>query len=265
MNSRLLLGGAVIIALVWSCSCQRIKGEDVEYRAGGEVMNGYVAHDAWTLGQRPGVLVVHEWWGHNDYARKRADMLAGLGYVAMALDMYGGGRKAGHPSDAGKFAGEVMKNFDTAVERFNAALEILKKRPDVDPGRIAAIGYCFGGGVVLNMARHGADLRGVVSFHGSLAAVKPAKRGAVKAKILVLNGADDPFTSREQVASLKKEMADAGAAFTFLDYPGAKHSFTNPAADRYGKEFKLPLEYNAEADRKSWEEMRKFLVSVFEE
>jgi dienelactone hydrolase len=168
-----------------------------------------------------------------------------------------------HPEDAGKFSSELMKNFDTAKARFMAAMEFLKKQPTVDSGRIAAIGYCFGGGIVLNMARQGVDLKGVASFHGSLAAVKPAQPGTVKAKILVLHGADDKFVTPEQIEAFKLEMKNAGAEIQFIAYPGAIHSFTNPDADEYAKKFNLPLGYNAEADKKSWEELRKFLEKIF--
>ncbi len=240
-----------------------IKGKDVSYEAGGVKMTGYLAYDESVLGERPGVLVVHEWWGLNDYARRRARMLAELGYAALAVDMYGGGRTARHPDDARKFSSEVMKNFDTAKARFIAALDFLKKQPMVDPSRIAAVGYCFGGGVVLNMARQGVDLKGVASFHGTLTPVEPAKPGSIKAKILVLNGADDKFVPREQVQAFKQEMRAAGADFKFVDYPGALHSFTNPGADEYGRKFGLPLAYDAEADKQSWNELKLFLRKVF--
>lgn len=241
----------------------RIRQKTVEYSSGGVVMKGYLAYDTELRTKRPGVLVVHEWWGHNEYARKRARMLAEMGYVALAVDMYGGGRQADHPEDAGKFSSELMKNFDLAQKRFTAAMDFLKKQRPVDPSNIAAIGYCFGGGIVLNMARQGADLKGVASFHGSLAAVKPAQPGAVKAKILVLHGADDTFTTPGQIEAFKKEMKDAGADMTFISYPGAIHSFTNPDADLYAKKFKLPLGYSAEADKKSWDELKKFLEVIF--
>ncbi|MDA8084779.1 MAG: dienelactone hydrolase family protein [Nitrospiraceae bacterium] len=235
----------------------------VEYSSGGVTMKGYLAYDAGLKGKRPGILVVHEWWGLNDYARRRARMLAELGYVALALDMYGEGRQAVHPDDAGKFSSELMKNFDVAKARFLAAMDFLKKQRSVDPANIAAIGYCFGGGVVLNMARQGVDLKGVASFHGGLAAVKPAQPGSIKAKILVLNGGDDTFTTPQQIEAFRQEMKDAGADMTFITYPGAKHSFTNPDADAYAKKFNLPLAYNAEADRKSWDELKKFLKTIF--
>ena len=155
----------------------KVTGREVEYKTGATVLKGYLAQDSALQGKRPAVLVVHEWWGHNDYARQRARMLAEQGYVALAVDMFGDGKTAMHPDDAGRFAGEVMKNKAVGEARFNAALAFIKQQPAVDPARIAAIGYCFGGGVVLHMARQGADLKGVVSFHGSLATDSPAKRG----------------------------------------------------------------------------------------
>ena len=240
-----------------------IEGKEVSYSADGVVMKGYLAYDRNVTGRRPGVLVVHEWWGYNEYTRKRARMLAEIGYTALAVDMYGEGKQAMHPDDAAKFSSELMKNFDTAKARFMAAKAFLEKQPTVDPERIAAIGYCFGGGIVLNMARLGVDLKGVASFHGSLAAVKPAQPGAIKAKILVLHGADDKFITPEQVAAFKNEMKNAHAKFRFIAYPGASHGFTNPDADEYAKKFNLPLGYNAEADKKSWEELKTFLQMIF--
>jgi dienelactone hydrolase len=243
----------------------RIAGKTVEYSAQGAVMKGYLAYDEQIRGKRPGVLVVHEWWGLNDYARKRARMLAELGYTALAVDMYGDGKQAKHPDDAGKFSLELMKNFEVAKARFMAAMDFLKQQPTVDPTRIAAIGYCFGGGVVLNMARQGVDLRGVASFHGDLTAVKLAQPGSVKAKILVLHGGADKFITPEQIEVFKQEMKSAGADFQFISYPGAVHSFTNPDADELGKKYNMPIAYNAEADKKSWGELKEFLTKIFKE
>jgi len=241
----------------------KIIGQSVDYASQGATLKGYLAFDESIEGKRPGVLVVHEWWGLNEYARKRAQMLAELGYIALAVDMYGDGKTAMHPDDAGKFSSELMKNFDVAKTRFLAALDFLKQQPMVDQKKIAAIGYCFGGGVVLNMARQGADLKGVASFHGSLAAIRPAKIGIVKAKILVLHGEDDTFVKPEQIEGFKKEMSEAKVDFQFISYPGAVHSFTSPDADALGKKFNLPLAYNADADKKSWDELRMFLKKIF--
>jgi dienelactone hydrolase len=240
-----------------------VKGTEITYRAGDTVLKGYLATDTAQKGPRPGILVVHEWWGQNDYARKRARMLAELGYTALALDMYGDGKTAEHPDDAGKFSGELRKNMPVAKARFLAALKLLQSQPNVQADKIAAIGYCFGGGVVLEMARRGVDLKGVASFHGSLGTAQPAQAGEVKAKVLVLNGDADPFTKPEQIVAFKKEMQAAGVDFKFIGYPGAKHSFTNPDADRYGQKFKLPLAYNEEADRASWAEMQRFFQQIF--
>jgi dienelactone hydrolase len=255
----------LLLALVVSCSGNKpplIKTEEVTYSADSVTMMGYLAYDTYLEGKRPGVLVVHEWWGHNEYARKRARMLAEMGYVALALDMYGGGKKADHPEDAGRFAAAVMQNMDQAKGRFLAALDLLKKNENTDPNRVAAIGYCFGGGIVLNMARLGVDVKGVASFHGSLGTANPAQPGTVKAAMLVCNGADDPFTTAEQIEQFKKEMTDAKVDLTFKSYPGAKHSFTNPEADVLGKQFNLPLAYNEAADKASWEDMKGFFKKI---
>jgi dienelactone hydrolase len=241
----------------------KVTGREVAYKDGATVLKGYLAQDSALQGKRPAVLVVHEWWGHNDYARQRARMLAEQGYVALAVDMYGDGKTAMHPDDAGRFAGEVMKNKAVGEARFNAALAFIRQQPAVDPARIAAIGYCFGGGVVLHMARQGADLKGVVSFHGSLATDAPAKEGAVKARVLVFNGESDKMIPPEQVAAFKEEMTRAGASFRYVGYPGVRHSFTNPEADALAVKFKLPLAYDKEADRDSWAQTKQFFQEIF--
>jgi dienelactone hydrolase len=240
-----------------------IKGEEVEYKAGSTVHKGYLVYDDAVTGKRPGVLVVHEWWGHNEHARHSARKLAEAGYVALALDMYGDGKRADHPDQAGKFAGEVGKNLPLMKSRFGAGMKLLRKQAQVDGKRVAAIGYCFGGSVVLQMAREGENLRGVASFHGGLATEHPAKPGKVKARVLVLNGADDLMVPAEQIAAFKKEMESARADYKFVNYPGAKHSFTNPDADANGAKFNLPLAYNAQADQESWAELQSFLKDVF--
>ncbi|MEK6742365.1 MAG: dienelactone hydrolase family protein [Nitrospirota bacterium] len=258
----------MVIALVMvgaglAAAAPKIEGKPVEYTAGGVTLKGYIAYDANVKGTRPGVLVVHEWWGQNEYVRKRARMLAELGYTALALDMYGEGKMAEHPGDAGKFSSEVMKNFPVAKERFFAAMDFLKKQPTVDPARIAAVGYCFGGGVVLNMARQGVDLKGVASFHGSLAVVKPDQPTPIRAAVRVYNGADDKFIPAEAIEGLKMEMADGKVNFMFTNYPGAVHSFTNPDATELAKKFNMPIAYNAAADKGSWEDMQKFFKEIF--
>lgn len=257
-----------ILLISLSCSENKQQGstlveQEIEYSDNGTVMKGFLVYDGSIEGKRPGVLVVHEWWGHNEYARKRARMLAELGYTALAVDMYGNGKQANHPDEAGKFAMAVYQNMEEAKARFNAALELLKNHPTTDPEKTAAIGYCFGGGVVLHMARFGADLDAVVSFHGSIQTENPAKPNEVKAKILVCNGADDKFVTEEQIEAFKEEMDNAGVDYKFINYPGAVHSFTNPIADSLGKKFNLPLAYNKNADEKSWEEMIKSFDEVF--
>ena len=241
-----------------------IEGKEVSYSEGGTTFKGYLATDSANKGKRPGILVVHEWWGHNDYARKRARMLAELGYTALAVDMYGDGKQASHPGDAKKFSSAVFQNMPSAKARFLAAMDLLKSQPTVDGEKIAAIGYCFGGGVILAMARMGVDLDGVASFHGSLKTPSPAKKGAIKGKVLVLNGAADPFVKAEDISNFKKEMTDAGVDFKLVNYPDAKHAFTNPEADTNAQKFNLSaLQYNEAADRESWAEMQKFLKEIF--
>jgi dienelactone hydrolase len=254
----------VLALLFFSLPLQaKVIGEEVSYEHNGVTFKGYIAYDNSVMGKRPGVLVVHEWWGHNAYARKRADMLAELGYTALALDMYGEGKQAHHPKDAGAFSAAVKANMAEAEGRFMAAYEVLANHKTVNKKKIAAIGYCFGGQMVLEMARRGVDLKGVVSFHGSLVTNSPAQKGKVKAKVLVLNGAADPFVKPEQIQAFEAEMKAAAVDYRIHHYPGAKHAFTNPQATEYGQKFGIPLAYNAAADEQSWAEMKKFLKSIF--
>lgn len=263
MTKTVISAAMIIAASISNFARAEIRSEVVDYQIEGQPFQGYLSYDAAITDQRPGVLVVHEWWGHNAYARKRADMLAAMGYTAFALDMYGTGKLAKHPDDAQKFMQATLADIKVAETRFNAAKSILQQHPTVMNNKIAAIGYCFGGGTVLHMARVGADLAGVVSFHGSLASKTTAQAGQVKAKMLVLNGAADPFVTPEQINALKQEMQHAGADLVFVNYPGVKHSFTNPEADDFGKQFNMPLAYNAEADKDSWQRMQVFLKQVF--
>jgi len=258
-----LIFGLVVMGL--SSAEAKIIGKNVEYAAQGVVLKGYLAYDNSISNKRPGILVVHEWWGLNNYARKRARMLAELGYTALAVDMYGDGKQAQHPDDAGKFSSAVMNNFDAAKARFLAAEDFLKKQPTVDSKRLGAIGYCFGGGIVLNMARQGTDILGVSSFHGNLKAVKPAEPGMVRAKIRVYTGADDKFVPADAIESFKKEMTNAKADFKVIVFPGAVHSFTNPEATKLGEKYNLPLAYNAKADKESWEDMKIFYKELFKQ
>jgi len=258
-KARVFTIAAALLALTSGVSAA-VRTKDVEYRQGDTVLQGFFAWDDAAKGRRPGVLVVHEWWGHNEHARNQSKRLAQAGYVGFALDMYGKGKVATHPKDAEAFMTEAVKDPAVMTARFNAALAELKRDPHVDPEKIAAIGYCFGGGVVLAMARSGADLDAVVTFHGHLATQTPAEKGKVKARVLVLTGADDPMIPPQQVEAFKSEMTAAGAKFEVVSFPGAKHSFTNPQADKTGMD---GLAYNAEADRKSWAAMLDLFRQVF--
>jgi dienelactone hydrolase len=252
-----MLFAVLLLASIAVSSHAAVVAEEVAYRHGGTEFRGVLYYDDAIEGERPGVLVVHEWWGLNEYAKERAGMLAAMGYVAFALDMYGEGKTTDHPQTAGEWAGMVSGELGT--ERFEAAYALLRNSKLTADGEIAAIGYCFGGGVVLSVAKAGVDLRGVVSFHGSLPlqAVAP---GTIKAKILVCHGADDPFTSAEQVQEFQQSLRDAGADWEFISYGGAKHSFTVKGADSRG----IPaLQYNAEADQRSWAAMQLFLDEIF--
>jgi|WetSurMetagenome_2_1015567.scaffolds.fasta_scaffold142555_2 dienelactone hydrolase len=240
-----------------------VTGNTVTYVANGDTLKGYIAYDDKTTDPRPGILVVHEWWGNNDYSRHRADMLAQLGYIAFALDMFGNGKQASNPDDAKKFVMDVTGKPGLMESRFRAALEQLRQNKLVDASRLGAIGYCFGGGVVLGMARRGLPLNAVVSFHGGLASPKPVDKGAVKGSLLVCNGAADTFVSAEEIKNFKSEMTNAGVKFTFIDYPDAVHAFTNPNATELGKKFNLGIAYNEKADKKSWEDMKNFFTKIF--
>ena len=253
----------IALLFLTTTSYGAVKSEDISYKEGKTVLKGYLAYDDAIKGKRPGVLVVHEWWGHNDYARKRARMLARLGYTALAVDMYGDGKTANHPEDAKKFSNAVGSNLPLAKARFLAALKVLQGHNTVATDKTAAIGYCFGGGMVLQMARQGIDLDGVVSFHGSVATKTPAQPGKVKAKILVFNGANDSFVSPQQIAAFNQEMSAAGVTYSFVNLGGAKHSFTNPEADEFARKFKMPIAYNKAADDKSWQGMQTFFKEIF--
>jgi dienelactone hydrolase len=249
-----------VVLLSLSPKDATVKTRELDYRAGDTALQGFIAWDDAARGRRPGVLVVHEWWGMNEHARNQARRLAEAGYVGFALDMYGKGKVTTHPQDAQAFVSEVTKDPAVLAARFNAALEQLKRDPHVDTTRIAAIGYCFGGAVVLGMARSGADLAAVVTFHGALATTSPAQPGKVKARVLVLAGGADPFVPPEQLEAFKREMQAAGARFDVITYPGAKHGFTNPAAATYG----MPqLAYDAAADRESWAAMLKLFKEIW--
>lgn len=243
-------------------SAPSYKSKELSYSIDGTEFTGYLAYPLGVSDPVPGIIVVHEWWGHNSYARERADMLAQMGYAAFALDMYGDGKVATHPQDAQAFMMEVGANTELAEKRFDKAIEVLMQNSNTNPTKIGAIGYCFGGSIVINMARAGKPLAGVVSFHGGLGNLMPVAENA-SAKMLVLNGAADPFVPQEQVDAFKESMEQADYAFEFVNYENAKHAFTNPGATEMGQTYDIPLEYNAEADRESWEKMQEFFNDVF--
>ena len=244
-----------------SAATMSIKEDSVSYTLDGKTFIGYVTYDANNKDKRPAVLIVHEWWGLTDYPRKRAKQLAELGYVAMAVDMYGDGKTAEDPKTAQELATPFYNDPQLIKTRFEAAMNKLKEYKQVDPANIAAMGYCYGGFIVLNAAKLGADLKGVVSFHGGLGGV-PVKKELIKAKILVCHGEADDFVNKE-VAPFKKSMDSAGVEYTFKSYPNATHAFTNPAATEKGKKYNMPIEYNAAADIASWNDMKEFFNKIF--
>ena len=238
-------------------TAMNIKEENITYNTDTVTMNGFVAYNDADATKRPVVLIVPEWWGLNDYAKGRARQLASLGYLAIAVDMYGNGKTAETPQEAGALATPFYKDPLLAKAHFDAALTKIKTYAQADSTKIAAIGYCFGGGMVLNMARLGEDLKGVVSFHGSLLGV-PADKNTLKADILVCHGADDQFVKPEEVAEFRKQMDSVGAVYTFKSYEGATHAFSNPGATEKGKKYSLPIAYNPAADTASFNEMISF-------
>ena len=252
---------AALLLAIGSAARAAIKTEAVTYKEGQAEAHSFIVYDDSVSGKRPGVLVVPEWWGLNDYPRMRAKMLAQLGYVAMAVDIYGDGKVTADPKQAGAWA-DALEAGDRAElrTRIAAALARLKSDPRVDPSKTAAIGYCFGGSTVLELARSGAEVNGVVSFHGHYDTADPAKPGEVKARILACHGADDPFTSAAQIQAFEDEMRKARGDWQFNVYGGAKHSFTNPDAGKYHV---AALAYNKEADHRSWQAMKDFFREIF--
>lgn len=237
-------------------------GEKITYGAGGTDLIGWAETGAGAA-PRPGVLVVHEWWGLNDYIRGRVHGLAELGFEALAVDMYGGGQVAADPEGANALMSAALGDVPRLEQHLAAGLEALKARPGVDPSKIAAIGYCFGGAVVLHAARIGTALAGVASFHGSLGSFHKPAPGSVRAKILVCHGAADDLVPEADVTAFKQEMDEAGAQYRFEAYPGAKHGFTNPDATAKGEQYGMPLAYDAGVDAKSWADMQAFFRQIF--
>ncbi len=255
----------LLMMLTYSASAKKnIVSREISYMAGKLQLKGVMYYDAGQKGKMPAVMVVHEWWGCNDYAKRRARMMAELGYVGFAVDLYGDGKIAHDPKTAQAYAKPFYENPALAKERLDAAYAILMNSPQVDQAHIAAVGYCFGGGMLLNMAKMGMKLQGVVSFHGSLNGV-PATAGSTRAAILVCHGEADQFVSADEIRNFKNNLDSVKADYTFLTYANATHAFTNPDATATGKKFHMPIEYNAKADQKSWKDMKLFLAKIFGE
>ncbi|WP_296230063.1 dienelactone hydrolase family protein [Pseudomonas sp. UBA4617] len=260
----------VLLAVTLMCSAAlaqaAVQTREIPYQdADGNRLVGYYAYDDAVEGKRPGIVVVHEWWGLNDYAKRRARDLAALGYNALAIDMYGDGKHTEHPADAQAFMAEALKDPKAAERRFDAGIELLKLQPNTNKHQLGAVGYCFGGKVVLDAARRGEKLDGVVSFHGALATQTPARPGVVRADILVEHGAADSMVTPQQVAAFKAEMDAAKVNYQFVSIDGAKHGFTNPDADRlsHGEHGGPDIGYSKAADESSWADMQAFFKKVF--
>lgn len=249
----------VFLSALSASTLAAVIGKDVTYSAGNIAMRGYLAYDDAIKGKRAGVLVVPEWWGVNDYGRKRARMLAAEGYVALVVDMYGQGKIAENPQEAGALAGSVKKDPALELARFRAAMHFLNDQKQVKKDELGALGYCFGGGVALNIARAGEPLKAVVSYHGVLATDVSVKPGGIKAPLRIFHGEADPVVPPEQVEAFKAEMSHAKANYQFYAYPGVKHTFTNREADSYAAQFGMPLKYDAHADQDSWHKTLEFL------
>jgi dienelactone hydrolase len=237
--------------------------EVLRYNSSGKDFASYLAVDSAREGKRPGIIVLPEWWGLNDYLRRRARELAGLGFVAMATDVYGDGREAADSTEAGQLMGGLFADIPALNSRLQAAYDQLRAHPLVDPERIGAMGYCLGGALALHMGRLGIPLRGVASFHGALTRAHEAKKGEFKAAVLICHGEADGMVPAEDQANFRKEMAELGVDYQFNSYAGAKHGFSNPEATEKGKKYNLPLAYDEKTDRQSWEDMKAFWTKVF--
>jgi len=259
---RKLMAGAAFALTLSTQAVAGIQEEAVTYKDGDTVLKGFIVYDDARKAKRPGIVVVHEWWGITKHTRAEARRFAQEGYTAFVADMFGDAKTADNPTDAGALMKSVMADPALVQSRFAAARDLLARHSTVDEKRIGASGYCMGGAVVLSAARAGSDLAGVAAFHPSLGGYRSAA-GPMKAKVLVLNGADDPFNKPEQIDGFKKDMAAAHADLKFIDYPGAVHAFTNPEATEKGKQYNIPLAYNAAADRQSKAEADGFFKAVF--
>ncbi|MBI5181115.1 MAG: dienelactone hydrolase family protein [Nitrospirae bacterium] len=237
-----------------------VRTEVVEYKQGDAVLEGYLAYDDAVKGKRPSVLIVHEWMGVNPYVKKRAEQLARLGYIAFAADIYGKGVRPKNSDEAAAESKKYKTDRQLMRARVNAGLALLKNHKLADTKRTAAIGYCFGGTTVLELGRSGADVAGIVSFHGGLDSLNPNDAKNIKGKVLALHGGDDPFVPAEQVAAFQDEMRKAGVDWNMVIYGGAVHSFTNPDS---GNDNSKGAAYNEKADKRSWEDMRQFFSEIF--
>jgi dienelactone hydrolase len=258
---KIMMGFSILVFLASTVAQAEVVTETLEYKQGETRLIGYLAAPKDTMQPGPGVLVVPEWKGLNDYAKQRAEQLAELGYVALAADIYGEGKVAADNKEAGALAKTYKDDRDLLRARMNAGLETLKAQPSVDPQQVAAIGYCFGGTAVLELARSGADVNGVVSFHGGLDTPQPEDSKNIKAKVLVLHGGDDPLVPPEQVQAFKEEMRQGKVDWQLITYGGAVHSFTNPGS---GSDPSQGVAYDAAADRRSWQHMQLFFDELFQ-
>lgn len=235
----------------------------IDYEVGGSIHRAYLAQDESITAPRPGVIIVHEWWGVNDYVQNRAHMMAELGYVALAIDMYGGGRIAENPGEAGELMNALLGDMDKGTEALRAGYQLLLDQGSVDTNKTAAIGFCFGGAMVLHMARIGMSLSAVASFHGALGSFHTAEPGSIKARILVSHGGADSMVTMDDLAAFKQEMDTAQANYETTVYDGAKHAFTNPQADVNAQKYGLDLGYQQAADEASWKAMKTLFDSLF--
>jgi dienelactone hydrolase len=235
----------------------------IEYFIDGESFTGVYAYDDSSNQPRPGVVLVHEWWGPDDHVKSKAQSLAEQGYAALALDMYGTDKRADNPDDAAALMNGTFEDPNTIPTRFDAGLELLKSQQQVDASNIAAMGYCYGGAVVLNMARSGRALKAIGSYHGMLETESPMQAGVFNGEIAVFTGADDPMITSDHVEAFDNEMSQAGVSCSITTYPGVLHGFTNPAATARGEKFGFPLRYDAQADEDSWNTTLEMLSSSF--
>ncbi|QDT55066.1 Carboxymethylenebutenolidase [Caulifigura coniformis] len=257
---RCLIIAAIAVLMCESTSIAAVQTKTVTYKHGAQEFKGFLAWDDASTEKRPGILVVHEWWGLNEYARERAKELAAEGYIAFAADMYGDGKTAEHPQEAQKMAGMVRQNVDEWVKRATAALDVLKSQPQCDSSKLASIGYCFGGSTALQLAFSGADLKAVASFHGALPVPTADQVKKTKATILVCHGAQDSFIPEETIQQFRAALDAGGADWEMDYYAGAQHSFTVISADALGLK---GMKYDAEADKRSWARLQGLLKEKF--